>query len=152
MSEALLHIKRAKSWRHHGLIYPSAEIYLADGIHLNEGENRALYKSYRGAILFALSQSRKYLSLHLYILIYIFLGELLVPPHFVISYGFFARDACGLKATLSVCTAILIYCNATRGVWITVTVKCYLQQFIVFFCFGCVWINNNTLRVCIAIT
>ena len=64
VSEALLHIKRAKSWRHRGLIYPSAEIYLADGIHLNEGGNRALYKSYRGAILFALSQSRKYLSLH----------------------------------------------------------------------------------------
>ena len=64
VGEALLDVKRAKSWRHRGLIYPSAEIYLADGIHLNEGGNRALYKSYRGAILFALSQSRKYFSLH----------------------------------------------------------------------------------------
>ena len=59
VSEALRHIKRAKFWRHRGLIYPSADIYLVDGIHLNEGGNRALYKSYRGAILFALSQLRK---------------------------------------------------------------------------------------------
>lgn len=43
VSEALQHIKRAKSWRHRGLIYPSAEIYLADGIHLNEGGNRQLF-------------------------------------------------------------------------------------------------------------
>ena len=64
VSEALLHIKRAKSWRHRGLIYPLAERYLARGIYLNEGGNRALYKSYRGAILFALSRSRKYLFLH----------------------------------------------------------------------------------------
>ena len=64
VSEALRHIKRAKFWRHRGLIDPSADIYLADGIHLNEGGNRALYKSYRGAILFALSQLRKYQSLH----------------------------------------------------------------------------------------
>ena len=64
VSEALLHIKRAKSWRHRGLICPSAEIYLANGVHLNEGGHRALYKSYRGAILFALFQSWKYLSLH----------------------------------------------------------------------------------------
>ena len=62
VSEALLHIKRAKSRRHLGLIYPSAEIYLADGIHLNEGGNQALYKSCRRAILFTLSQLRKYLS------------------------------------------------------------------------------------------
>ena len=62
VSEALLHIKRAKSRRHRGLIYPSAEIYLADGIHLNEGGNQALYKSYRRAILSTLSQLRKYLS------------------------------------------------------------------------------------------
>ena len=80
VSEALQHIERAKSWRHRGLIYPSAEIYLADGMHLNEGGNRTLYKSYRGATLFALSQSRTYLSLHWYILMYIFLGEFLVPP------------------------------------------------------------------------
>ena len=64
VSKALRRIKRAKFWYHRGLIYPLADIYLADGIHLNEGGNRALYKSYRGAILFALSQSRKYLSLH----------------------------------------------------------------------------------------
>ena len=62
--EVLLHIKRAKFWRHRGLIDPSTDIYLADGIHLNEGGNRALYKSYRGAILFALSELRKYQSLH----------------------------------------------------------------------------------------
>ena len=42
VSEALLHIKRAKFWRHRGLIDPSVDIYLADGIHLNEGGNRAL--------------------------------------------------------------------------------------------------------------
>ena len=64
VNEALRHIKRAKFWRHRGLIDPSAAIYLADGIHLNEGGNRALYKSYRGAILFALSQLKKYQSLH----------------------------------------------------------------------------------------
>ena len=64
VSEALLHIKQAKFWRHCDLIDPSADIYLADGINLNEGGNRALYKSYREAILFALSQLRKYQSLH----------------------------------------------------------------------------------------
>ena len=64
VSEALLHIGRAKFWRHCGLIDPTATICLADGMHLNEGGNRALYKSYRGAILFALSQLRKYQSLH----------------------------------------------------------------------------------------
>lgn len=64
VSKALLHLKQVKSWRHRGLIYPSAEIYLAAGIHLNEGVSRAVYRSYRGAILFALSQSTKYLFLH----------------------------------------------------------------------------------------
>lgn len=64
VSEALRRIKQAKFWRHRGLIYPSADIYLADGIHLNEGGNRALYNSLRGAILFALSQLRKQQSLH----------------------------------------------------------------------------------------
>ena len=63
VSEVLLHIKRAKFWRYRGLTDPLADIYLADGIHLNEGGNRALYKSYRGAILFALSELRKYQSL-----------------------------------------------------------------------------------------
>ena len=43
VSEALLHIKRAKFWRHRGFIDPSADISLADGIHLNEGVNRTLY-------------------------------------------------------------------------------------------------------------
>lgn len=47
---------RAKFWRHRGLIDPAVDIYLDDGIHLNEVGNRALYKSYRGAILFALSE------------------------------------------------------------------------------------------------
>ena len=47
VSEALLHIKRAKFWRHRGLIDPSADIYFADGIHLNESGNRTLYKSYK---------------------------------------------------------------------------------------------------------
>ena len=114
MSEALLHIERAKFWRHRGLIYPSAAIYLADGIHFNEGGNRALYKSYRGAILLALSQLRKYQSLHWYVLMYIFLGEFLVLP-FVIPSGYFARCACELKSPLNACTAIIIYCNTTRG-------------------------------------
>ena len=63
VSEALLHIKRAKFWRHRGLIDPSAEICLADVIHLNKVGNRTFYKTYRGAILFALSQLRKYQSL-----------------------------------------------------------------------------------------
>ena len=64
VSEKLRHVERAKFWRHRGLIDPSANIYLDDGIHLNEGGNRALYKSYRGAILFALAQLRKFPSLH----------------------------------------------------------------------------------------
>ena len=64
VSEALLHIKQAKFWCHCGLIDPSADIYLAHGIHLNEGGKRTLYKSYRQAILFALSQLREYQSLH----------------------------------------------------------------------------------------
>lgn len=43
VSEALLPLKRAKFWRHRGLIDPTADV--ADGIHLNHLGNRALYNS-----------------------------------------------------------------------------------------------------------
>lgn len=45
VSEALLPLKRAKFWRHRSLIDPTADVYLADGIHLNHLGNRSLYKS-----------------------------------------------------------------------------------------------------------
>ena len=49
-------LREAKFWRHCGLVNPAKNIYVRDGIHLNVFGNEALYRSYRGAILFALSQ------------------------------------------------------------------------------------------------
>jgi len=47
---------RAKLWTHRGLNDPAADICHEDGVHLKDVGNKALYKSYRGAILFALSK------------------------------------------------------------------------------------------------
>ena len=56
LREALQNIKSAKFWRHRGLANPARNVYASDGIHLNDFGNDALYRSYRGAILFAFSQ------------------------------------------------------------------------------------------------
>ena len=45
-----------KFWRHRGLNNPTRDIYVRDGIHLNKRGHKALYRSYRGALLFALKQ------------------------------------------------------------------------------------------------
>lgn len=45
-------------WQHRGLVNPSTNIHLRDGIHLNALGNKALYKSYRRAILYALHKLR----------------------------------------------------------------------------------------------
>lgn len=46
-------------WHHRGLSNPEREIYAPDGIHLNISGNKLLYKSYRGAILFAVKQAEQ---------------------------------------------------------------------------------------------
>ena len=51
----------AKCWQHCDLINPTNNaVYAPDGIHLNDIGNKALYRSYRGAILWALSQVKQY--------------------------------------------------------------------------------------------
>ena len=52
--KALANAPFAGVWRHRGLYHPTINIYLPDGIHLNDSGNKALYRSYRGAILAAL--------------------------------------------------------------------------------------------------
>lgn len=54
ITDALSAVTFAKTWRHRGLYCPPSNIYTRDGIHLNENGNKALYRSYRGAILYAL--------------------------------------------------------------------------------------------------
>ena len=57
LRESLRVIPAAKCWQHRGLINPTNNaVYAPDGIHLNYLGNKALYQSYRGAILWALSQ------------------------------------------------------------------------------------------------
>lgn len=56
LSEASLPVTRASFWSHRGLIKPTADVYLGDSIDLNVLGYRALYKSYLGAILFALTR------------------------------------------------------------------------------------------------
>ena len=46
----------AEAWNHRGLQSPSIAVLCQDGVHLNEAGNYALYRSYRGAILFALKK------------------------------------------------------------------------------------------------
>ena len=43
-------------WQHRGLVNPSINIFLTDGMHLNKIGTKALYKSYRRAILLSLKQ------------------------------------------------------------------------------------------------
>ena len=45
-----------KFWRHRGLNNPTRDIYVRDGIHLNKRGHKALYRSYRGALLYAMKQ------------------------------------------------------------------------------------------------
>ena len=46
----------ADFWYHRGLRNPSIPVLCRDGVHLNDHGNYTLYRSYRGAILFALKQ------------------------------------------------------------------------------------------------
>ena len=46
----------AAAWSHRGLQSPSIAVLYGDGVHLNAAGNHALYRSYRGAILFALKK------------------------------------------------------------------------------------------------
>ena len=60
LRELLREIPATKCWQHRGLIKPTNNaVYAPDGIHLNYMGNKALYRSYRGAILRALSQVRQ---------------------------------------------------------------------------------------------
>ena len=60
LRESLHAIPAAKCWQHRGLISPTDNaVYGPDGIHLNYIGNKALYRSYRGAILWALSQVKQ---------------------------------------------------------------------------------------------
>ena len=61
LRESLRIIPTAKCLQHRGLINPTNNaVYAPDGIHLNDIGNKALYRSYRGAILWALSQVKQY--------------------------------------------------------------------------------------------
>ena len=51
-----------KFWRHRGLNNPTRDIYVRDGIHLNKQGNKAVYRSYRGALLYALKQIQHHQS------------------------------------------------------------------------------------------
>ena len=55
LKEEVKSIPGAKFWVHRGLCNPSRNIFTRDDIHLNEEGHQALYRSYRGAILFALN-------------------------------------------------------------------------------------------------
>ena len=55
LKEAVKGIHGAKFWIHRGLCNPSQNIFTRDGIHLNAERHQALYRSYRGSILFALN-------------------------------------------------------------------------------------------------
>lgn len=46
----------AEFWRHKGLRKPNVSVLSKDGVHLNNRGQYALYRSYRGAILYALKQ------------------------------------------------------------------------------------------------
>ena len=46
----------AEAWSRRGLQSPSIAVLCRDGVHLNAAGNYALYRSYRGAILFALKK------------------------------------------------------------------------------------------------
>ena len=56
LKNALQEVTYATLWRHRGLSNPSINIFHDDGIHLNCIGHKALYKSYRGAILYAIRQ------------------------------------------------------------------------------------------------
>ena len=60
LRESLHAIPATKCWQHRGLInLTNNAVYGPDGIHLNYIGNKALYRSYRGAILWALSQVKQ---------------------------------------------------------------------------------------------
>ena len=46
LKKALTNAPFAKTWHHHSLSNPTVNMYMPDGIHLNEAGNKALYRSY----------------------------------------------------------------------------------------------------------
>lgn len=56
LKENLSTTEHATFWRHRGLVRPSLDIYDKDGVHLNRRGEALLFRSYRGAILFAFKQ------------------------------------------------------------------------------------------------
>ena len=56
LTEASKLLPHVTVWQHRGLVNPSINIFLTDGVHLNEIGTKALYKSYRRAIVFSLKQ------------------------------------------------------------------------------------------------
>ena len=56
LQDSLADSRVVKFWRHRGLNNPTRDIYVRDGIHLNKLGHKALYRSYRGALLYALKQ------------------------------------------------------------------------------------------------
>lgn len=59
LRETLSDSSVVKVWRHRGLSNPAKNIYLRDGVHLNKRGHKALYRSYRGALLSALKQIQR---------------------------------------------------------------------------------------------
>ena len=56
LKKTLINAPFAKTWRHRGLSNLTVNSYMPDGIYLNEAGNKALYRSYRGAVVFAFSE------------------------------------------------------------------------------------------------
>ena len=54
----LEHVEHVFCWTHKGFSNPSVTPFLSDGVHFNSVGQCILYRSYRGAILTALSQLR----------------------------------------------------------------------------------------------
>lgn len=55
LKEAVKSIPRAKFWLHQGLYIPLRNIFTRGGINLDNEGHQAPYRSYQGAILFALN-------------------------------------------------------------------------------------------------
>ena len=57
IKEFCRHTPNLSFWKHKGFVNPVEGVYSIDGIHMNGAGNGKLFKSYRGAILFALKQA-----------------------------------------------------------------------------------------------
>ena len=54
----------ARFWRHRGMTYTGSRILGPDGVHLNQLGHYRLYRSIRGALLYAISRVRRHLRYH----------------------------------------------------------------------------------------